>query len=60
MSVDIGDLDPYKRTGFPDAGIFLDAPNTHGDYTYRHGFIGADPVRIFATNNRARKLALKY
>lgn len=33
-----------RLTGFPDAGFFLDAPNTRGQYLYRSYFQGADPV----------------
>lgn len=33
-----------RLTGFPDAGFFLDAADERGEYAYRAGFIGADPV----------------
>lgn len=33
-----------RLVGFPDAGFFLDAPDTTGVHTYRQSFIGADPV----------------
>eukprot|EP00656_Telonema_subtile_P033329 TRINITY_DN3688_c0_g1_i3.p1 TRINITY_DN3688_c0_g1~~TRINITY_DN3688_c0_g1_i3.p1 ORF type:complete len:352 (+),score=59.59 TRINITY_DN3688_c0_g1_i3:140-1195(+) len=33
-----------RLTGFPDAGFFLDAPNTQGEFVYRANFQGADPV----------------
>jgi len=36
--------DGVRLTGFPDAGFFLDAKNSSGEYQYRQNFIAADPV----------------